>query len=100
MLGIRGAMLLAFFVFAEGRKPFHICVLSVNPNHKLTAMLAAEHITSHNDALIRNTSLPHWIPLNVSVTVHDQGSKQDTFARGTACIDAGADVIIGPAWSS
>ena len=73
--------------------PFRVCIIGKDSDVKLAALTAVEHLNSASAE-----ALPHQassLNLSVSATVYDQGSKQDVFARGTACINDGADIIIG-----
>jgi hypothetical protein len=80
-------------------RPFNVCILSKSSGFSLSVLKAIKDINSGDLSKISDQN--HGIAdLEVTATLYDQGSVQDTFARATACINAGADCIIGPQWSS
>jgi hypothetical protein len=80
-------------------RPFNVCILTESDGFTLSVLAAIKDI---NDGDLSMISSPSYdiANLDVTATIYAQGSVQNTFARANECINAGADVIIGPQWSS
>lgn len=91
----------------QTKAKLHLCLIlpfgsQSYAQREVLVLLAAEHINTGNYTYVSN-SMAHPLirkPLEVTVTARDQGTADQAFDSAADCINDGADLIIGPAYSS